>query len=56
MAYQSRYDGPFHWNNRKCTTSELKRLQGFPDSFEINQEYGEAVKQIGGHYSVIFPF
>jgi DNA (cytosine-5)-methyltransferase 1 len=47
VAYQSRYDGPFHWNNRKCNIGELKRLQGFPDSFVINQKYGEAVKQIG---------
>ena len=47
VAYQSRYDGPFHWANRKCTVNELKRLQGFPDHFVINQSYGAAVKQIG---------
>ncbi len=47
VAYQGRYDGPFHWNNRKCTVRELLRLQGFPDDFVIEQSYTEAVKQIG---------
>lgn len=47
VAYQSRYDGPFHWKNRKCTIQELKRLQGFPDNFVIPHSYTEAVKQIG---------
>lgn len=47
VAYQGKYDGPFHWANRKCTVDELKRLQGFPDHFQIEQTYGEAVKQIG---------
>jgi hypothetical protein len=47
VASQSRYDGPFHWKNRKCTIDELKRLQGFPDEFVIPHPYNEAVKQIG---------
>lgn len=47
IAYQGKYDGPFHWNNRKCTVDELKRLQGFPKDFVIPQTYVEGVKQIG---------
>lgn len=47
VSQQSRYDGPLHWRNRKCTVSELKRLQGFPDSLELPHSYVAAVKQIG---------
>jgi DNA (cytosine-5)-methyltransferase 1 len=47
VSQQSRYDGPLHWRNRKCTTAELKRLQGFPDSMSIPHSYQIAVKQIG---------
>ena len=47
VAYQGRYDGPFHWNNRKCTSNELKRLQGFPDSFILPESKSEFIKQIG---------
>ena len=47
VSQQSRYDGPLHWKNRKCTVVELKRLQGFPDEMEIPHSYVVAVKQIG---------
>lgn len=47
IAYQGKYDGPFHWKNRKCTIDELKLMQGFPLDFVISQSYTEAVKQIG---------
>ncbi len=47
IAYQGRYDGPFHWKNRKCTVDELKLMQGFPRDFVINQSYQEGVKQVG---------
>ena len=47
IAYQGRYDGPFHWHNRKCTVEELKRMQGFPANYVIPQKYTEGVKQIG---------
>ena len=47
IAYQGRYDGPFHWHNRKCTVEELKRMQGFPKDFVIPQNYTEGVKQVG---------
>lgn len=47
IAYQGKYDGPFHWKNRKCKVDELKLLQGFPSNFMIQQPYGEGVKQVG---------
>lgn len=47
IAYQGRYDGPFHWHNRKCTVEELKRMQGFPRDYVIPQNYTEGVKQVG---------
>jgi len=47
IAYQGRYDGPFHWKNRKCTVDELKRLQGFPSNYIIPFMNGEGIKQVG---------
>lgn len=47
VAEQGRYDGPFHWRNRKCTVAELKRLQGFPDDFRLPQRTARAIKQVG---------
>ncbi|MFA9504069.1 DNA cytosine methyltransferase [Natrinema sp. H-ect1] len=39
--------GPFHWENRKFTEAELKRLQAFPDDYVLEGSYGQVVKQIG---------
>lgn len=40
--------GPFHWSGRRFTEQELKRLQGFPDSFEFDTEsYTRTVEMIG---------
>ncbi|MDM7930896.1 DNA cytosine methyltransferase [Tabrizicola sp.] len=47
VAHQGRYDGPFHWNNRKLTIPELKRIQGFPDDYQFVSSKVEAVRQIG---------
>lgn len=47
VAQQGRYDGPFHWRNRKCTVPELQRLQGFPDDFRLPHGHSQAAKQIG---------
>ena len=46
-ASGGQYTGPFHWENRKFTIEELKRLQTFPDDYEIVGNYGVASKQIG---------
>ncbi len=41
------YTGPFHWNNRFFAYGEYKRLQTFPDDYEISGSKQIAVKQIG---------
>lgn len=41
------YTGPFHWENRFFSYSEFKRLQSFPDDYEISGNKQTAVKQIG---------
>lgn len=46
-ASGGQYTGPFHWENRRFTVEELKRLQTFPDDYEIVGNYGTACKQIG---------
>lgn len=47
VAHQGKYDGPFHWKNRKLNLSELKRLQSFPDDYKFVESKVEAIKQIG---------
>lgn len=41
------YTGPLHWENRPFACSEYKRLQTFPDDYEISGTKQTAVKQIG---------
>ena len=41
------YTGPFHWDNRFFAYPEYKRLQTFPDDYEISGKKQIAVKQIG---------
>ncbi len=41
------YTGPLHWRNRFFTYEEYKRLQTFPDDYEISGNKQIAVKQIG---------
>jgi len=51
VAHQGRYDGPFHWKNRKLTIQEFKRIQGFPDNYEILGSKVDILKQIGNSVS-----
>jgi DNA (cytosine-5)-methyltransferase 1 len=46
-AQPGKFTGPFHWKNRHFTVPELKRLQSFPDEYEIVGSYGKVVEQIG---------
>ena len=46
-ASGGQYTGPFHWDNRHFTVHELKRLQTFPDDYEIVGGRGLGAKQIG---------
>ena len=41
------YTGPFHWDNRPFTMPELKRLQTFPDDYEMVGGRQSAIEQIG---------
>lgn len=41
------YTGPFHWENRRFSYSEFKRLQSFPDDYVISGRKQVAIKQIG---------
>lgn len=47
QAQGGQYTGPFHWENRPFAIAELKRLQTFPDSYEIVGGRGIAIHQIG---------
>lgn len=46
-AQPGKFTGPFHWKNRHFTVEELKRLQSFPDTYELIGSYGKIVEQIG---------
>ena len=46
-AQGGQYTGPFHWANRPFTTSELKRLQTFPDDYRITGGRAAVIQQIG---------
>ena len=38
--------------NRKLTTRECLRLQGFPEDYEIKENYSQSYKQIGNSVTV----
>lgn len=46
-AQGGQYTGPFSWESRFFHTSELKRLQTFPDSYKIVGSRNIVVEQIG---------
>ena len=46
-AQSGKYTGPFHWNSRRFSTDELKRLQTFPDKYELAGSRTIAERQIG---------
>ena len=41
------YVGPFHWENRRLRVAELKRLQGFPDTFVFEGTRRQIQLQVG---------
>lgn len=46
-AQGGQYTGPFSWNNRHFTVPELKRLQTFPDTYELVGGRQVCIEQIG---------
>jgi DNA (cytosine-5)-methyltransferase 1 len=47
QARRSNNMGPFHWRNRILRISEIKRLQTFPDAFELAGTVEQQWRQIG---------
>lgn len=47
QARRSNNMGPFHWRNRILRISEIKRLQTFPDVFELAGTIEQQWRQIG---------
>lgn len=46
-AQPGKFTGPFHWKNRHFTAAELKRLQTFPDEYDLVGSYSNVLEQIG---------
>ncbi|TGL78848.1 DNA cytosine methyltransferase, partial [Leptospira yasudae] len=46
-AQGGQYTGPLHWENRYFTVNEFKRLQTFPDKYNIFGNRQRAIQQIG---------
>lgn len=47
QAQPGPYVGPFHWTNRRLRLAEIKRLQTFPDEYEIVGSRRSAQRQLG---------
>jgi len=47
QARRSNNMGPFHWRNRILRIEEIKRLQTFPDAFELAGTTEQQWRQIG---------
>ncbi|MDX8541473.1 DNA cytosine methyltransferase [Mesorhizobium abyssinicae] len=47
QARRSNNMGPFHWRNRILRISEIKRLQTFPDSFDLAGTLEQQWRQVG---------
>jgi len=46
-AKPGKFTGPFHWKNRHFNLNELKRIQSFPDHYEIVGSPKRCMEQIG---------
>jgi hypothetical protein len=46
-AQRVTYNGPFHWKNRHLRLREIARLQSFPDSFALAEEFPDARRHLG---------
>jgi DNA (cytosine-5)-methyltransferase 1 len=46
-AFCGQYTGPFHWDNRRFSIAEFKRLQTFPDAYHIEGNRQLVLQQIG---------
>ncbi|SET56139.1 DNA cytosine methyltransferase [Lacrimispora sphenoides] len=46
-AQPGKFTGPFHWDNRHFSIHELKRIQSFPDDYELTGTNTQVIAQIG---------
>ena len=46
-AQGGQYAGPLHWDNRRFSIEELKRLQTFPDSYTVVGSRQKVIHQLG---------
>jgi len=46
-AQAGQYTGPLHWENRYLSVNEYKRLQSFPDTYQIHGNRQRILHQIG---------
>ena len=53
QASFSNNQGPFHWRNRFLRITELKRLQTFPDNYELIGDEKEQWRQLGNAVPVL---
>jgi DNA (cytosine-5)-methyltransferase 1 len=47
QARRSNNMGPFHWRNRILRIEEIKRLQTFPDNFQLAGTVEQQWRQVG---------
>jgi len=46
-ARGGKFTGPFHWENRPFSISEIKRLQTLPDAYQLSGSHKDQMQQIG---------
>jgi len=54
QASHSQNQGPFHWRNRFLRIEELKRIQTFPDDYELCGDFKEQWRQVGNAVPPLF--
>ena len=55
-AKPGKFTGPFHWKNRHFNLAELKRIQSFPDDYEIVGSPKRCMEQIGNSVPPILAY
>ena len=56
QASFSNNQGPFHWTNRFLRIEEIKRIQTFPDDYQIEGQFKDQWRQIGNAVPVKMAF
>ena len=56
LANPGGWGGPFHWDSRRMTIAELKRLQSIPDEWVIHGSRAQKIRQIGNSVPPMLAF